>query len=204
MMHGIFYWILRFLYRVFCRWEIHGLENFPEKGGFVLAVNHASYLDPTIAGSAAPRSTYYMARESLMKNPIVRWFLTSIHTIPMDIGKGDLGAFKTCLKTIAAGKPVLIFPEGTRAKKDEFGQPVVKLHDGIGFLVVKSGVSVVPAKIEDSDQVLPPGAVMFRRYPISIIFGKPMIFNAEESYQKIVSAIMKEINQLSRESCVSP
>ncbi len=175
MMYWIFYWLLRFLYKVFCRWEIHGLEHFPKHGGFLLAVNHASYLDPTIAGSAAPRGIYYMARESLFKNRVLHWFLTSIHSIPLNISKNgvDISAFKECVKTLHKGKPVLVFPEGTRSADPE----VQPFKASLGTLLRSChGVPVLPVYIHGTHEILPKGQLLPRGRKIRVHIGPPIAY----------------------------
>ena len=199
MMYWAFYWTLRFLYKLFCRWEIHGREHFPKHGGFILAVNHASYLDPTIAGSASPRGIYYMARQSLMKSRLAHWFLTSIHTIPLDTGGGDIGAFKACLQTMRKGHPVLIFPEGTRSV-DGAPKPG-KL--GVGLLAMMGRVDILPCYVHGSYEMFPRHARFPRPHKLHVYFGKPLAYlefdhlkMEKGSYQKISHRVMEEIGKL--------
>ena len=199
MMYWTFYWILRFLYKVFCRWEIHGIEHFPLRGGFILAVNHQSYVDPTIAGSASPRGIYYLARESLMKNGLIRWFLTSIHVIPLDIGVGDIGAFKQCVETLHEGKPVLIFPEGTRSHDGVLrpGKP------GIGLLAMMGKTDILPCYIHGSYEMFPRHGRFPQPHKLHVFFGPYLQYNEfnhlkmkKESYHKISQRVMDEIGKL--------
>ncbi len=201
MMYWIFYWLLRFLYKVFCRWEIHGLEHFPKHGGFLLAVNHASYLDPTIAGSAAPRGIYYMARESLFKNHVLHWFLTSIHSIPLNISKNgvDISAFKECVKTLHKGKPVLVFPEGTRSPDGipRQGKP------GIGFLAMMGNIDILPCYIHGSYEMFPRHKAFPVPHKLHVFFGPLLPYKEfdhlkmdKHSYHKISDRVMEEIGKL--------
>ncbi len=191
-MYWVFYWTLRFLYRVFCRWKVHGLENFPPHGGFILAVNHASFLDPTIAGSAAPRGR------------LSRWFLTTIHTIPLDNRSGgDIGAFKDCMNTMRKGRPILIFPEGTRSRDGNL-QPG-KL--GIGLLAMMSRADILPCYIHGSYEMFPRHSKFPRPHKLHVFFGPFMPYKEfdhlqmkKESYHKISHRVMEEIGRLRQEA----
>ena len=53
--------------KIFFRLKVEGQENIPKKGGFILAPNHTSYLDPPVAGTASPRMVTFMAKEELFE-----------------------------------------------------------------------------------------------------------------------------------------
>ncbi len=206
-MYWAFYWTLRFLYKVFCRWEIHSKEHFPKHGGFILAVNHASFADPTIAGSAAPRGIYYLARESLMKNWLIRWFLIRIHVIPLNVsgGGGDIGAFKECIETLHKGKPVLIFPEGTRSYDGMLrpGKP------GVGLLAMMGRIDILPCYIHGSFQMFPRHGRFPQPHKLHVFFGPIIPYSrfdhlkmSKDSYHKISQKVMEEIGKL-REQALS-
>ncbi|MFN9956821.1 MAG: lysophospholipid acyltransferase family protein, partial [bacterium] len=50
---------------MFFRGEVCGLEHVPARGGFLLAANHASFIDPPIIGCQLPRQIAYFARKTL-------------------------------------------------------------------------------------------------------------------------------------------
>jgi len=56
--YGFFYGICRMAHQMFFRGDAAGLENLPESGGYIVAANHASLLDPrSSASSCRARST---------------------------------------------------------------------------------------------------------------------------------------------------
>ncbi|MGE5279285.1 MAG: lysophospholipid acyltransferase family protein, partial [Deltaproteobacteria bacterium] len=69
--------------RLFFRLRVRGRENFPSAGGFILAGNHVSFLDPVVFGAPCPRGLYYMARDTLFGRPFFGWFLRRIHAFPL-------------------------------------------------------------------------------------------------------------------------
>ena len=51
--------------------KVIGHENLPKSGGYLLAMNHQSYLDPPVVALAAdPRPIHFLARKTLLKWPI--------------------------------------------------------------------------------------------------------------------------------------
>jgi len=126
-----------------------------------------------------------------------------VNTFPVRRGEGDVSAIKTALKLLKTGRPLVIFPEGTRTEDRQLqrGKP------GIGLIVAKAGVPVVPAYIEGSFDAMPRGTKRIRRSPVKVYIGKPIYFKHDitgklgrEAYQKISDRIMAEIALL-KESC---
>jgi 1-acyl-sn-glycerol-3-phosphate acyltransferase len=195
-----FGWSLCFIWsRLYLRAKVCGRNNVPAKGSFIFASNHASYLDPILLGTSIHRSLNYMAREDLFEKGFLAWALPRVQSFPVRRGEGDLGAIRQALKLLKTGKPLVIFPEGTRTEdgKLQSGKP------GIGFIVAKSGVPVVPAYVEGSFEVMPKGAKELKRHQIKVYIGEPMRFEATSdraAYQRISDEIMSRIAGL-KELC---
>ncbi|MCS7181444.1 MAG: 1-acyl-sn-glycerol-3-phosphate acyltransferase, partial [bacterium] len=83
-------------------------------------------------------------------------------------------------------------PEGTRSKDGliKEGKP------GIGFLVSKSKVPVIPVRLKGTDKALPLNSRFIRLKKIKVIIGKPLYFE-KESYEEISKKVMEEIRKLS-------
>lgn len=194
----MFYWVARGVCAVFCkvflRQRAYGREMVPKKGGFILAGNHASYLDPVVFGVACPRGLNYLARDTLFRNRFFGWLICSVHTIPLKRDAADLGAIKEGIKRLKHGQGLLLFPEGTRSVDGV----LQKGRHGVGFLARKSGVPVVPAYCHGTFEAWPKGAKTFKPTPVVVRFGAPVIFNDKSglSDQEIADRIMEEIKRL--------
>jgi 1-acyl-sn-glycerol-3-phosphate acyltransferase len=152
----LFYKTVRFLfytyYRLFHRFQIEGLENVPEKGPFLLASNHLSYLDPPALGCRLPRNLHYFARDSLFKG-VLGMFIRSLNSIPVNRSQLDLATFRRLLNVLRDGHPLLVFPEGTRSEDGRLGEG----KKGVGMLVAKSQVPVLPARVIGSYEIMRKG-----------------------------------------------
>lgn len=195
--------ILKLFFKIFFRLKITGAENCPENGPLIIAPNHASFLDPLIAGFAVPRELNFMARDSLFKNRIFGKILMSVNAVPLKREGANSGAMRIAIAKLCQGKAVLIFPEGTRSKDGNLGTPKA----GIGFLAVSSGASILPCYIKGSMDALPKG-VMFPRFKkISVYIGRPLQFNinvsGKDSYMKIAAEVMEAIGELKSNSEIS-
>ena len=186
------YWIAHALWlivsKIFFPIKVRGLKNIPSRGGFILASNHLSNLDPMILGLASGRRLNYMAKESLFRNKAFKFILKKVGAYSVKRNAADVRAIKETLKRLERGG-VVIFPEGTRKS----GEGSKSIHGGIGLLAVKSGVPVIPVIIRGSDKVMPPGSRFIKYAKVNVRFGRPTRFITQESYQDIAGKIMNDI-----------
>jgi len=171
-LYGVCHYIIRVSFDMFFRGEVAGTENFPKSGPFLIAGNHASHLDPPLIGTHVPRQMCFFARKSLWRGGLASWWLDGVGTIPVDRDGGqDIGALKRVLRALGEGKVMILFPEGTRSPDGRL-QPA---KPGVGFIVCKTQVPVVPARIFGSFEAFGKGA----RFPAlgtptTVVFGKPL------------------------------
>lgn len=177
---------IRFL---FFRMRVFGQENVPKEGGFILVANHASYLDPMLAGLGLWRRINFIAREELFHKPVLGQYLKAIGSYPIKRNKADTQAIKRALWCVKQGNGVLIFPEGTRIKTGK----TRRVYPGIGLIISKARMPVVPLYIEGSDNVLPPGAKWLKYRNINLYIGKPIAIDYSQSYHDIAVQTMSEV-----------
>ena len=187
------------LFKILFRLQAFGRENIPLKGGFILAGNHTSYLDPPVLAAACPRKLHFLAKEELFKTAFLKKLINSLNTFPINNQSGDLGSLRRAMKELKAGRPLVIFPEGRRASGGELVQPL----KGIGFLAAKAGVSIVPTFIEGASGALPIGSKFVRPKKIRVYFGrafKPQEIirrlKGKDYYRSIAELTMNEIARL--------
>lgn len=212
MREGLFkeplYWLSRgFVYLCLLlkyRMRVTGREHVPASGGAVIAANHCSYLDPPVmAGCNNRRIVHFMARDTLFSNPIARWFFPRVAVIPLDRTRGDLGALKKAIATLKEGKVIGLFPEGTRS-------PDGQMHPakgGIGFLIAKGEVPVVPLYISGTYEAFPKGAKKMRPSRVVARLGKPITpeeiraaMPTKGDYGAVGELIMRRIRELAEKS----
>ncbi len=193
MIYWIAYYIIKLIGQIFSPRTILGKKHLPKEGSFILASNHKSNLDPFLIGLCLNRRISYMAKDSLFRNPILGFFFHQVEAFPVRRGASDVRALRETLRRLKRDLPVVVFPEGTRqgSGRDSKTQP------GIGFLAVKANVPVVPVHIDGSDKVLPPRARLPKRHRVTISFGEPLSFSADQPYLEIVTSIMEKIEALS-------
>lgn len=191
-------WIIgllaRWFFQIYGHLKVVGIENVPRTGGVLIAGNHASNLDPILgwASMRGYRQIWGIGKSELFKNPIMAYCIHSMGAIPIRRGAVDRYVFKRTLELLAQGEVVGIFPEGTRTYDGLLnpGQP------GVGLMIQKSGVPVVPAALIGTYEMLPRGAKGLRRARLTMAFGKPILFPPDTSREVIAEAIMIEIAEL--------
>lgn len=193
------YWfahtMTRILSRVFFRHRTLHPERIPDSGGALIVANHVSYLDPAMIGASFRKPIYCLARKSLFKG-FLGWLLPRIRVLPVDRGKGDPASLKRILSLLQEGNRVLIFPEGTRSSDGELRAAKA----GIGFIISKCEVPVVPVRIYGAFECFPRSAKYPRLGPITIVPGPPVDFSGlspdlkgREHHQACADQVMKAL-----------
>lgn len=180
------------LLKLFFGFRIEGKRNIPKHGGFILASNHVSNIDPVALGAACPRMLSYMAKEELFRSPVFSWLLSKVGAFPLKRNTVDIWAMKEAIKRVKEGSGLLLFPEGRRRRENQ----AQKVLAGAGYLALKCNVPVIPAFIKGTDLALPPNARFFRLYNISVKFGRKVFIEKGLSYQDASGKIMAEIKKL--------
>ncbi|HMP76531.1 MAG TPA: lysophospholipid acyltransferase family protein [Kiritimatiellia bacterium] len=186
--------------KLYNRLEVYGREHIPRQGGVLLVANHVSFIDPPALGCAADcRIVRYMARDTLFSPPWFGRLLRGVAVVPISRSKGDIRALRTALAVLKGGDCLGFFPEGTRSP-DGTMQPA---KGGVGFLIAKAGVPVVPAFIDGSYQALARHHRCVRPCKVRVFVG-PAIDPAEferlnegpDPYTQIGSLVMDRIRAL--------
>jgi len=194
MLYSVSRSIFALILKLLCRIEAKGKENIPKKSSFILVSNHVSCIDPAAVGVACPRRLDFMARHDLFSNPFSSWWSSGVGVIPVKRDSADLSALKEAMKRIKEGRALALFPEGTRQVKG-VSEPA-KPEPGIGFLVAKLNVPVIPAFIKGTDDVLPKGAKFIRPKKICVTFGKEIHIERGMPYEDIAQLVMEHIRHL--------
>ena len=158
--------------------RVSGLEHLPASGPFIVAPNHASYLDaPAIAASLPLRrlSKFYWAGDRLLlfSSLLRRWLSRALQIFPVD-GNHPGEALTAAARVLALGNTVVWFAEGWRSPDGN----VQRFLPGVGELLGTNRTQVVPVYIGGTFAAWPRTRRLPRCRPISITFGSPL--SAEE------------------------
>lgn len=162
------------LLRRFFAFRVTGLEQLPRRGPYIVAANHANYLDGVVLGAALPRRISFLVMPRVYRaTPLHPYFHDAVGSIPVSLARPDPGAIRRALRVLEQGGVVGIFPEGPFSRHGRLvrGQP------GVALVALRSGVPVVPAAISGTFHALAARRFFVpRRVPLSVRFGKPLRF----------------------------
>lgn len=188
--YGILWVLSRVIGKICFRYRVEG--RIPQKGGVLVASNHASYLDIPLLGCGMNRRAWYLGRSDLFPVPVLNRILRSLGWIPVRVSRLDREAFGKAINLIKSGEVVVIFPEGGRSRDGYLRRPKA----GIGVIVSQTGCPVVPVYLKGTFDVLPMGARWPRWRQVTVRFGSPITFGTEGGVEKVESKSFYE--QVSR------
>jgi 1-acyl-sn-glycerol-3-phosphate acyltransferase len=172
------------------RVQITGVENIPAEGAYIIAVNHVSIFEPPLITAFWPRSIEVAGAVEILDRPIQSQIMRLYGTIPVHRERFDRQLLITLVDRLEAGRPVLIFPEGTRSRKPGLQQA----STGVAYIAAKARVNVLPVGVAGTD-ILAAEIRKFRRTQLVMSVGK-MIELPEIPWR---SAERKEILRLQTE-----
>jgi 1-acyl-sn-glycerol-3-phosphate acyltransferase len=183
--------VLRGLYRL----RAKGRENLPAEGGFVLACNHISNLDPWPLGLPIwpKRFLRFMAKSELYWWPL-RYLINGAGAFPVRRGQHDVAAIETAVRLAREGYPVVMFPEGTRRRKGLVKRFEARPRSGAARIALEAGVPLVPAAVKGTDQLLRLGRLRVAYgAPVDVedLRGKEVAEAAQEATERLMARILE-------------
>ncbi|MCY6369306.1 lysophospholipid acyltransferase family protein [Clostridium ganghwense] len=170
--------------------EVMGVENLPD-GPCVFVSNHQAIFDGFLLTSNLNRLTGYIAKKEIKKIPLVRSWLSAIHTVYIDrknIREG-IKAINEGVENLKKGYSMIIFPEGTRSLKSE----MVEFKRGSMKLALKAKVPIVPITIDGTYKVLEVGNKV-TGHTVKMVIHKPIYLETlSESERKNLAQITHDI-----------
>jgi 1-acyl-sn-glycerol-3-phosphate acyltransferase len=130
---------------------------------------------------------HILAKESLFVGP-VGVFLRSQGITPVKAGGSDIEAYRTASAVLDSGNVLTIFPEGTRSRTGQLGDP----KPGVAMLAARTGAAILPVGISGTDRFLGRGSRLPRLGSrIVIRVGKP--FTPELDRSRSRRAAMEDL-----------
>jgi 1-acyl-sn-glycerol-3-phosphate acyltransferase len=129
-----------------CRFTVSGARLATEAGARVIVANHTSYLDVPMLLAAFACDFAFVTKRELLDWPIISLITRAGGHIPVDRGRAESrgAVVARILRTLRAGRSVLLFPEGTFSYDDGL-RPFLA---GAFKAAVAAGVPVVPIALD--------------------------------------------------------
>ena len=138
----------------------------------VYAANHLSYMDTPVIFSALPFQFRIVARHDLFKLPFVGWHLQRSGQVPVNVTnpRASISSLGGAVKTLRAGMPLFIFPEGGRSASGHLGS----FMNGPAFMAIRGGLPIIPIALIGTHELLPMHSLEFHPVPVTLAIGEPI------------------------------
>ncbi len=191
---------LQGLIKLVFRVHIHGAENEPDEGGYLLISNHISYIDVLVLAVALKRQIRFMAKKELFKVPLLGGLIKALGAFPVDRKGNAVAPIRKSIALLESGEVVGMFPQGHRLMKRKFDTTKDEIKGGAAMTCCRAKSPVLPAFIATkNDKVIP-----FRR--VDIFIGKPIAYEefgfekgGNEEYMRAGGLMFERIAELAPE-----
>jgi 1-acyl-sn-glycerol-3-phosphate acyltransferase len=181
---------------------VHGEEHLADLAGPAIFVsNHSSHFDAYLLTALLPPHLRYRAamaaaadRWYARKKWKANWYSLLVNIYPIQRG-GGRAALSYSEELLGKGWSLVIFPEGTRAKKGH----MEAFKFGVAILALGRGVPVVPFHFRGTAGILPPRERHLRKAPVEATIGAPVTFEEGTSLPEAVSRLQEVVQSLAGE-----
>ena len=152
--------------------RVTGLEKIDRSKPHVYAVNHASALDIPVLYAYLPFQFRIVFKKELLSYPVIGWHLKRSGQICINQKNpaASIGSIRTALRSLKAGTPLVIFPEGGRSPDGE----IMPFLAGAFFLAIKAQVEIVPVALVGTHELLPMDTYHIKSRPLEMRVGEPI------------------------------
>ena len=165
-------WSWLIMKTIFSPVTVTGLDRIDTSRPHVYAVNHASALDIPVLYVYLPFQFRIIAKKELFRYPFMGWHLKRSGQIRVDQQNpmGSIGDLKSAVKSLRAGMPVVVFPEGGRTPNGQL-KPFLP---GAFFLAVRAQVDIVPMALVGTYELLPMNTFHIKPRRLELLVGDPI------------------------------
>jgi 1-acyl-sn-glycerol-3-phosphate acyltransferase len=172
-----------------------GLENIPERGGAVIAINHTSYVDwapSALAAYRRHRRLRFMIKTEMQDVKVVNFLIKHSGTIPVDRDAGG-GAYAVAVDRLRAGEIVGVYPEATISRSFELKE----FKSGAARMAREAAVPIVPMIVWGAQRMWTkdhPRNMGRKKIPITVAVGSPL--DAADTSDETSAAMRQAMTKL--------
>lgn len=192
--------LIRLIFNIIARIEVHGYENLPKNSSFVIATNHLGFVDVPIAFYAINRwDMFVVIGEKWRDVGLYRWVGKHFNFIFIDRFNPDIKALRKIISLMEKNNILVIAPEGTRSRTGA----LIEAKPGVSYLATKLSRPIIPVAITGTeDKNLFGNLKRLRRSHITLTAGLPFTLpplpreNRDEVLKNYTDEIMCHIAAL--------
>ncbi len=153
-----------------------GLQNIPERGGAVIAINHTSYIDflpAALATHRRHRRMRFMIKAEMTDVRIVAFLIKHTGAIPVDRSAGA-DSYAEAVRQLRAGELVGVYPEATISRSFELKE----FKSGAVRMALEARVPIIPLIVWGAHRVWTkdhPKQLGRNKIPFTVRVGAPLL-----------------------------
>jgi 1-acyl-sn-glycerol-3-phosphate acyltransferase len=138
----------------------------------VYTCNHLSYMDTPVLFGSLPFQFRIVARHDLWKLPFIGWHLRRSGQVPVNVDnpRASIASLSSAVRTLKAGMPLVIFPEGGRSRDGH----LAPFLNGPAFMAIRAQVPLIPMALVGTHELLPIHAGQLHPVPVALVIGEPI------------------------------
>lgn len=183
---GVYWWAPRVWARALVwaagvKVRVHGADRVGSgREGQIFASNHVSWYDVFVLAATLPRYSF-VAKAEIMRIPVFGAAARACGNVGIERNnrKAAFASYDDAAKIVRSGRPVVVFPEGTRG----YAYPLRSFKKGPFVLAIAAGVPVVPVILHGTLGIMPKGGWRIRSGVVDIHFLEPVV-TAGLSYEE--------------------
>lgn len=187
--------------------ETHGLENLPEKDGFIFYPNHQGLFDGLVFLESCPRPFAYVTKKEARNVILLKQVGDALGVIAIDREdiKQSLQVINQVAEEVKKGRNFLIFPEGTRSK---LGNKLLEFKGGSFKSATKAKCPIVPCALVDSFKPFDEKSI--KKVTVKLTYLPPLYYEeykdmktheiAEEVKRRIEEEIARQLAERNEEN----
>lgn len=177
-----------------------GLENIPDKNGFILFPNHQGLYDMLAFLESCPVPFSFIIKKEASKIILLKQVIAATGSMAIDREdlRQSMKVIQTMTEEVQKGRNFLIFAEGTRSKE---GNKILDFKGGSFKSAVKAKCPIVPCALIDSFKPFDEKSI--KPLTVHVIYLPPMYYEeykemktieiAGEVQRRIQEAIKREL-----------
>lgn len=167
--------------------DVHGVENIPEKNGFVFYPNHQGLYDVLAIIEACPVPFAVVNKKEVQNIPFLKQIFACMKAYAMDREdiKQSMQVILDVARDVKVGRNFLIFAEGTRSRN---GNELLEFKGGSFKCAMKAKCPIVPIAIIDSYKSFDTSSI--KKLTVQVHFLEPMQY---DDYKNLKSTDIAKI-----------
>jgi 1-acyl-sn-glycerol-3-phosphate acyltransferase len=168
----LFRWVFRPLFRILfymiSEVNIHGTQNIPKDGTYIIVINHISIIEPPLVIAFWPIAPEAVGAKEIWERKGQSLLVKYYGGIQVKRGEFDRQLIEKMIAVVQSGHPLLIAPEGGRSHTPG----IRRGYPGAAYLADRSNVPVLPVGVIGSTDDFLGRAFRFKRPVLEMKVGE--------------------------------